>query len=117
MWARDVELCLGLWLATSPFVFGYAGDSQALLASDLLCATAIAALALLSYTRRLRNAHLLELPVAAWLIGFGWVRALEGHAPSTQNHILVGLLVGMLAIVPNHASRPPESWRAPPGGA
>jgi hypothetical protein len=117
MWARDLELCLGLWLAMSPFVFGYPDGSEALYASDFVCAAAIAALALLSYTRRARHAHLLELPVAAWLVGYGWVRALEAHAPSTQNHILVGLLVGMLANIPNHAPRPPESWRAPPGSA
>lgn len=110
MWARHLELAIGCWLAMSPFVFGYPeGDSS--WANDLTCAAAVVVLALLPYWAPLRRAHLGELLVAAWLVGFGWFAAFETPTPSAQNHIVVGLLLGMLAIVPSRASEPPLSWR------
>lgn len=119
MWARDVELCLGLWLWISPFVLRHGEDAR-LWANDLVCGTLLVLLPLLSYGRRTRRAHLLELLVAAWLVGVGWAAsaaasAAEGPAPAAaQNHVVVGLLIAMLAIVPSQASLPPEPWRAPP---
>jgi hypothetical protein len=30
--------------------------------------------------------------------------------PTEQNHILVGLLLVLFAIIPNEASQPPKAW-------
>lgn len=109
MWARVVEVMLGCWLAVSPFVFRHGPDTRDLWTTDLACAAIIVTLALLSFAPRLRRAHLGQLAVAAWLVGFGYTG--EG-APAHQNQIVVGLLLAMLAIVPSEASRPPPSWRA-----
>jgi len=111
MWARDMELALAFWLAVSPFVLGHPDGQLSLWVNDFTCATLVGVLALLAYHRGLRRIHLLELVVAAWLVGFGWVSARDGATPASQNQVLVGLLLAMFAIVPSEASRPPRSWR------
>jgi hypothetical protein len=111
MWARVVELMLGVWLAVSPFVFQHGPDAPALWANDLGCATAVIALSLLSFWRRLAYAHLVTIGVALWLVGFGYAASSTLAAPAFQNEILVGLVLLMLAIVPNEASQPPPPWR------
>lgn len=114
MWARDMELAIGLWLAMSPFVFGHPGADTALWANDLACAALVAVLAVSTYWRPMRRAHLAELAVAAWLVGWGWSTAYQSAGaapPASQNHVVVGLLLGMLAIVPSRASEPPAAWR------
>lgn len=114
MWARHMELALGLWLLTSPFVFRHASDRSGLWAHDLLIGAAVVSLALATHWRPLRRAHLVLLPLAVWLMGAGWwaARGAGIHPPAAyQNWILVGLLLAMFAIVPSRASRPPKPWR------
>jgi hypothetical protein len=109
MWARYAELVLAGWLGISPFVMNH-GQSTWLWVHDLLLALLIASLALLSFRRPFVRAHLLLIPVAAWLTGFGWWHA-HGYATGApaafQNWIVVGLLLLLFAIIPSHASTPP----------
>ena len=111
MWSRVVEFMLACWLAVSPFIFQHPEDAIALWMSDFACATAVATLALLSYWRPTRHAHLLIVPIALWMIGFGRFGDSAPLLAGLQNNIAVGLLLLMFAIIPNHATRPPESWR------
>jgi len=110
MWPRVVELMLGLWLVISPFVFRHAADARALWTNDLTCGFAIVILALLSFWKPLRYAHLAISAVALWLMTVGY---LAGHPtpPASQNHILLALVLLMFAIIPNDANLPPEPWR------
>jgi hypothetical protein len=110
-WARDMEVALALWLAVSPFVLRHPAGSSSWI-HDLGCASLLLVLALLSYGRRTRRAHLLELLLAAWLIGKGWMDAADAATAASQNHVIVGLVLAMLAIVPTEANRPPRGWRA-----
>lgn len=117
MWARHLELSLGLWLAVSPFVFGHAPGATHLWVNDLVCAGSIVLLALLPHWRPLRRIHLLELVVAAWLVGFGRVALSDPAAgAAAENHVVVGLLIGLLAVVPSEASIPPPAWRGDAAG-
>ena len=107
---------LGVWLAISPFVFRHASDATQLRASDLACAIMVSTFALLSFWRPTRHAHLLSLLVGLWLVGFGRYGTAAPLPPGMQNEIVVGLLLLMFAIVPNHAERPPRAWfRDSPG--
>jgi len=123
VWARHMELTLGLWLLVSPFVLRHdAGRSFAWI-HDLATGAAIVVIALACHWRPLERAHLALLAVAAWLIGLGWWRSWQSegiHPDATfQNWLLLGLLLGMFALVPSESSRPPRPWRrdaAPPGG-
>lgn len=99
---------LACWLAITPFVLGYAPDQIWLWANDLTASFAIALVALLSFRRGLHRIHLLNLAAAIWLVILGFLGA---ASPAAQNHVVVGLLLGMMAIVPSRASGPPLAWR------
>ena len=105
MWARTVEIMLGFWLMASPFIF-----RAETLANDLLCGLLVIVFGLLAYWNRTEWAHFLTLGVSIWLIGFGYW---AGHPapPEAQNQIVVGLLLGMFAIIPNRTNELPESWQ------
>lgn len=109
MWARIVEVLLGIWLLLSPLMIGSAVGNG--FASDLVCGVAAIALALLSFSGRFRRAHFLILLVAAWLVATGYM---AGHPapPVAQSRIITGLLLAMFAIIPNHADQIPSSWKA-----
>jgi len=109
MWARVVEIMTAVWLAVSPFVFRVQSDA-AILWGDQIIALGICILSGLSYWRPTRYAHLLILAIAIGLIAWG---RLAGTPPPFihQNHIVVGLFLLMMAIVPNDASNPPPAWR------
>ena len=112
MWPRTVEVMLACWLAISPFVFQHPLSKTFWSWNDWGTAILIATFALLSFVHQTRRAHLLELLVAAWLIGLGWVTSSGGlGAPAQQNWICVGLLILMTAIIPGDCDRPPERWR------
>lgn len=46
------------------------------------------------------------------LRGYGRLSSPEHVTPSLQNYILIGLLLLMFALIPNHASRPPRWWHS-----
>lgn len=110
MWARVVEAMIGCWLAMSPFIFAHPADREALWINDLACAFAVVVLALASYARSFRQAHLGILAVGLWLTGFGYFFAAGTPQPALQNDLVVGLLLLMVAIIPNYASLPPRGW-------
>ncbi|TWU01393.1 SPW repeat domain-containing protein [Neorhodopirellula pilleata] len=109
MWGRVVEIMTAVWLAVSPFVFRVQSDAT-ILWGDQIIALTICVLAGLSYWRPTRHAHLLILVIAVGLIAWG---RLAGTPPPFvhQNHIVVGLFLLMIAIIPNHASYPPPVWQ------
>ena len=116
MWGRVVEIMLGLWLTLSPFIFGHYPSNIALWTNDLLCGAAVVLLASLSFWTWsvlgfMRYAHLGILGVGGWLTIFGYVSSGYPAAPGYQNAMLVGLILLVVAIIPNHASLPPPSWR------
>lgn len=114
MWARGIEVMLGLWLVVGPFVFGHFGDPGLgrLVASDLVCGALVVLLAVVSFWRRAGRAHLAELAVALWLIGFGRFAFGYPPPPGAESELLVGLVLLLTAIVPNRAADPPARWRA-----
>ncbi|TWU26760.1 hypothetical protein Pla52o_06150 [Novipirellula galeiformis] len=110
MWGRMIEIMTAVWLAASPFIFRSQADAM-ILWGDLSIALLICTLAGLSYWRPTRYAHLLILVVAVGLIL--WGRFFDTPPPAVhQNHIVVGLFLLMIALIPNHASHPPTAWRS-----
>lgn len=114
MWARAAEVMLGCWLATAPFIFHPSAEQPAFWWNDFLCAVLIVALGLLSFWTKTRWAHLVQIPVGFWLLGwaFYWGFGQEPVPPPMQNDAMTGLLLLMIAILPSHATRPPAGWEA-----
>ena len=110
MWSRVVEIMLGCWLAISPFVFRHAPEETAFWVNDFATSAAIIGLALVSWYRPLRHAHVGIVAVGIWLILFAYLHFGEPAPPALQNNALVGLLLVMFAVIPNRASEPPDSW-------
>lgn len=116
MWSRVVEVMLGCWLLVSPFVFRHSSSEPRLWIVDFTAGLAVIVCGLLSYMPSLRWAHLLTLLTASALVGFAVVDSavlvnwgVAGiAAPALQNHVVLGLLLLMLGIIPNHASQPPR---------
>jgi hypothetical protein len=111
MWPRVCELLIAAWLAASPWVLGHVEGPREMWLCDVAAAAGIAFLALASFTERGRRLHLLELPIAACLVGFGFLAAAE-PLPNLQSDILTGLVLAMFAIIPSPANEPPRAWRS-----
>lgn len=101
---------LGFWLMASPFVFRFAATNGSGLANDLLCGVIAVILGFLSFWNRTSWAHFLILPLAAWLILSGFLHGYPAP-PEAQNRIIIGMLLGMFAIIPNYIDEMPKSWR------
>ena len=110
MWSRVVEVMLGCWLLMSPFLFAHPADSTALWVNDLACGTAVMLFGLFSYWHPTRHAHLLSMVVAGWLIAFAYWHGFGRATAAAQNHLILGLLLLMFAVIPNDASRPAADW-------
>jgi hypothetical protein len=111
MWARIVEVMLGCWLIVSPFIFNHPTEKSAWWINDLSSGFALITLALFSFWRPMRHAHLAIVLLGLWLIGFAYLAAPYPTPPGLQNDLMLGLLLLMFAIIPNEASLPPEKWR------
>ncbi|MFG0261860.1 MAG: hypothetical protein ACF788_05675 [Novipirellula sp. JB048] len=110
MWGRVIEIMTAVWLAASPFIFQSQTDTVILWA-DLGIALLIAILSGLSYWPPTRRAHLLIIVVATGLVL--WGRFTDTPPPPVhQNHIVIGIFLLMIALIPNHASQPPIVWRS-----
>lgn len=112
MWPRVIEIMLGLWLMLSPFIFHYASHISMAWISDLVCGFLIIAFGMISYVRTFRWVHFLTIFLAIYLIIFGYLKLFYVFQPAAQNHILVGLLLLLFAILPNHVNSTPDKWDA-----
>jgi hypothetical protein len=111
VWPRVLEFILGVWLVVSPFIFRHPADERALWTNDFAAGTAISILALLSYWQPFRHVRLAIIGVAGWLLWFGYQAGSQANLPAYQNHIVLGLLLLMLAILPNNINAPPKPWQ------
>ncbi|NGX46305.1 MAG: hypothetical protein K940chlam2_01494 [Chlamydiae bacterium] len=110
MWARVFEFSIASWLAMSPFIFSH--EEGWLFANDFTCSFLMMLFSLLSFHHRLFRMHLFNLLLAFWLILIGFLAtptlALQ---PPLQNYIVIGLILGMVAIIPSNCHLPPKSWQ------
>jgi hypothetical protein len=112
MWGRVVEMMFAVWLGLSPFIFGVQSD-LVILWGDLTIGFLICLCSGLAYYPPLRYAHLMNLVIAVGLILWGRFYVTP-PTPPHENHIVIGLLLLLVAIIPNEASLPPQVWRKQP---
>lgn len=109
MWARFVEIALGLWLLVATGVLPDPGGGVATV--NGVAGVAVLVLASLSFTDRLHWAHLGHLLVAVFLVGWGWSQFPRPGPWAAQNQILTGLMLALVAVIPSESGRPPHAWR------
>jgi hypothetical protein len=105
MWARILEIFLGLWLLSSPWIF-----SHNTWTTDIYCGLAVMLFSCLSFREKARYAYLLNLGVAFWLVGSAFTGPSDPVPKARQNQMVSGLLLFMFSMVPVHASHPPDKW-------
>lgn len=110
MWGRVIEILTATYLALSPFYFR-AQHEPNLVLIDSLIALLIVVLSGISFWRPTGYAHFAILLVAAGLAAWGRFAEPTPLPPVHQNHIVVGLFLMMIAVIPNEASLPPLAWR------
>lgn len=113
MWQRTIEIMLAVWLSISPFIFQHPPDNTLWWYHDWIVAFLILVLASAAFIETFRFSHFLEIPIALWLIGFGWYSGgASMGAPAEQNWMIVGLLILMTAILPTDSTDTPTNWQA-----
>ncbi|MGD8862030.1 MAG: hypothetical protein PVI30_18610 [Myxococcales bacterium] len=114
-WPRITEALLGAWLVFSPTAVLGVQDPPRVL-HDACVGAAVAICSGLSMTRlaRFRYAHVGSLLLGLWLVALAFVTAFstEGASASalTQNRVMTGLTIAMLAIIPTRTLAPPRRW-------
>jgi len=98
MWARLLNIVLGIWLVFAPLVLGY--DAPAARSNDIIVVLFLSMFALTaigaSRTRYLNAVLGLWLIVAPFFLGYG------SEVAPVLNNILVGVATFCLSLVPLH---------------
>jgi len=96
-WKDAASLVLGVWLAVSPWALSYASETTAAwnahIVGVIIAVAALAALIAFQKWEEWVNAAL-----AAWLIVSPYVLGFGGLGQALWNQVIVGVLVGALAI-------------------
>lgn len=104
-------MVVGIWLLMTPEIFDHAEQLSAIAFNERVCGMLVIVLAALSLWHKMRLAHLLIGPVALWLAALPYFTIVRPGPPAVQSDMTAAFLLFTLFLVPNPASRPPESWR------
>jgi general stress protein CsbA len=104
MWARWLNVILGFWLVSAPFVLDYRINQAQL--NDLCVGLGVILLALAAIAvPQLRYTNTV---LAVWLIVAPFVLGYAGYRTATLNDIILGLLIGPLSLVWDHREWTPH---------
>lgn len=109
MWARHLEIILGIWLFCARFLLNF-GDYN-FKVWDVINPLLVITLAIACYCRKIRKLHLLQIAPAIYFIHQSFTYYTYVLPFGLQNYILVALLLLIVAIIPTEASQPPIKWR------
>jgi hypothetical protein len=110
MWPRVAEILIGLSLLTSPWVLAYDPPVNTWRLNGLVCGSAIVLLGVLSFWPASNKAHLAEIPIGLWILGFAYFGSAHPAPAVVQHALLAALFLLNFAIIPSQANLPPNSW-------
>lgn len=96
-WRDAANLMLGVWLASSPWLLGYAAQ-QTPTANAVFGGIVIALAAAAAVYAFQAWEEWVNVALAAWLIASPWLLAYSTQQAVTWNQVAVGVLVGLLAL-------------------
>jgi len=96
-WQDWTNILLGSWLLLTPF-FGIGGFSDVAAINSYLTGTAVAVFAIAALARPLMWEEYVNLTLGVWLIAAPFVLGFSGQIGPTLNQVLVGLLIGSVAL-------------------
>lgn len=107
MWARNIEMMLGLFLMIQGFFFHQISTFYWFWH---LCISAFLIIfSLLSYYKRMRHIHLLSL-LATCCLAIGGYMDLFHSYPVSQSDFFISLILLMINPIPSFAENPPKRW-------
>jgi len=96
-WQDAVNVILGIWLFISPWVLGYSGaEVQAW--NSWVVAVIVFALSVASLAQFRRWEEWINVLLGVWLIISPWVLHFSADTKATSNAVIVGIIVGLLAL-------------------
>jgi SPW repeat len=96
-WQDWTNLLLGTWLVLTPF-FGIGGFSDIAAFNSYLIGAAVAAFAIAALARPLLWEEYINLSLGVWLIAAPFILGFAAQAGPTLNQVIVGLLIGSIAL-------------------
>lgn len=96
-WQDPVNLVLGLWMMASPWVLAYAAEMTPT-RNAFIVGIFIAGLALLALFKVMAWEEWLSVALGAWLVISPWILGFSALATAMWNAVIVGLVVGVLAL-------------------
>jgi len=94
MWARLLNICLGVWLMASPAVLGYGGAART---NNTIVGALVASFACIAVWEVMRSLRWVNFALGLWLLVAGGLFGSELSA--SVNSTIVGLLIAALALV------------------
>ena len=103
--ASGIDILLGSWLILSPWLFDCSAKSATL--SSVTAGVLIALLAAIRVASVSDSAGLsgIDLILAFWIVASPWVYEYATNAPALMDHVVVGVLVALLAILERPRNR------------
>jgi len=96
-WQDWTLILLGSWLLLTPF-FGIGGFSDVAAINSYLTGAAVAAFAIAALARPMMWEEYVNLTLGVWLIAAPFVLGFANQTGPTLNHVIVGLLIGSIAL-------------------
>ncbi len=98
-WASGINILAGLWVLISPWLFHYNTDTTAMWIS-VVVGVVIAILAAIRFSGNGPvGLSWINLILGIWVIISPWVIGYSANSSAMWDHIIVGIIIGILAIV------------------
>ncbi|HHI92820.1 MAG TPA: hypothetical protein ENK04_04785 [Gammaproteobacteria bacterium] len=96
-WQDWTNILLGTWLVLTPF-FGIGGFSDVAAINSYLTGAAVAVFAIAALARPLLWEEYINLALGVWLISAPFILGFSSQTGPTLNQVIVGLLIGSIAL-------------------
>jgi hypothetical protein len=98
--ASGINIVLGVWLIISPWIYGYAHSAMNAMTSSVIVGILVLIFGILRYNRPHARTALswLNLILGLWTLASPWIFRLTDNTAYIANSVIVGILVGALAI-------------------
>ena len=96
-WQDVVNILMGLWIATSPWVLGFPGSHYAAMWNALVVGIAIIVLELVDIDWPAYWEEWLSIALGAWLIASPWMFGFVDNRVGTMSSVASGIIVMVLS--------------------
>ena len=108
-WASWINVILGLWLIISPWALGYSHSSVEAKWNSVILGIAVLVLAYLGATMASAIPNWWNIILGIWLVISPYTLRFDGAIRPEQNTMVMGIAIGILALVAGLTKMPPST--------